>query len=388
MTETELEDDSQSPGFQFAVGFQSMHDLNDKLLAINYSKQFVQQFKCPPINRYFFCRQTNSAQQFYTFSCLSSFLLNQLNPNVVINVEDFEDPNLTIDTIINASNDFIDISFYNNNRNKFKVGFGQEIINFLNDLINKVINNYNNNNINTNSNGIVIKGFDETNDEDINEDINSDEVNAILLEEEQYDYNLIDDKPQEDEDIDQKKDNQIMKSECDINEWKIEVERVLPQLRVKMINKSAENEWRNHYNSVSVNHLNMKSLCEQTFTSIQTLLNELRLNDDKINSREKYLKQQLEHILEEWIAIRLRVIKMRDEYSSVSSGVVLKSSQLAELSQLIETMKQDMELFSNKMTDSSPLIVAKRAKDNLKQELNSIELRIGVAIQTLIINNK
>ena len=132
----------------------------------------------------------------------------------------------------------------------------------------------------------------------------------------------------------------------------------------------------------------MKTLCEQTFGSIQTLLNDLRINDEKINSREKYLRQQLEHIIEEWVSIRSQVLKLRDNYSAVSSGVVLKSSQLAEVSQFIDSMKQEMELYSNKMTDSSPLTVAKRAKDSIKQELNSVELRIGVAVQTLIINNK
>jgi len=306
-----------------------------------------------------------------------------LNPNIVINVEDFDEPNVTIDTIINSSKDFIDITVYNNNRNKLRVGFGQEIINLLNDLVNKLIENSQ-----IKSTEIVIKGTDDLNDEDINEDINSDEINAVLLEDDQYDYTMIDDKREDEEEVEEKRDNQIMKSDCDLNEWKIEVERVLPQLRVKMINKNAENEWRNHYNLVLVNYENMKTLSEHTFGSIQSLLAELRINDEKITSREKYLRQQLEHVIEEWIAIRLRVIKMRDEYSSVSSGVVTKSSQLAEISQSIEGMKQDMELFSNKMTDSSPLIVAKRAKESIKQELNAIELRIGVAVQTLINNNK
>ena len=390
MTDREVEDDTQSPGYQFAILFQSMHDLNDKLLSIEYAKDFVRQYNCPPISRYYFCRQTNSAQQFYTFSALSSFLLSKLNPNIRINIEDFDDSNTTINTIIESAKHFIDVNNVKNNPNKLKVGFGFEIISVLNDLIDKVIENERNKDMDNKTNVIVIKGCDDFTDENISEELTSDEINATILEEEDYDFNIINNKQEiiEEELIESRADNSIMKSDMDLNEWKIEVERVLPQLKVRVHNKNVDNEWRTHYNSVSVNHSKMKTLCEQTFGSIQTLLNDLRINDEKINSREKYLRQQLEHIIEEWVSIRTQVLKLRDNYSAVSSGVVHKSSQLAEVSQMIDNMKQEMELYSNKMTDSSPLTVAKRAKDNIKQELNAIELRIGVAVQTLIINNK
>ena len=359
-----MEDDSQSPGYQFAILFQSMHDLNDKLLSIEYTKEFVRQYNCPPISRYYFCRQTNSAQQFYTFSALSSFLLAKLSPNIAINVEDFDDPNTTINTIIDSAKNFININGVKNNPNKLKLGFGSEIISLLNELVDKVIENERNKDMDNNMSGVVIKGCDDFTDENISEDLTSDEINATLLEEEDYDYNLIENKQEiiEEELIENRSDDSIMKSDMDLNEWKIEVERVLPQLKVRVDNKNVDNEWRTHYNSVSVNHSKMKTLCEQTFGSIQTLLNDLRINDEKINSREKYLRQQLEHIIEEWVSIRSQVSKLRDNYSSVSSGVVQKSSQLAEVSQMIENMKQEMELFGNKMTDSSPLTVAKRAK--------------------------
>ena len=130
----------------------------------------------------------------------------------------------------------------------------------------------------------------------------------------------------------------------------------------------------------------MSSLSDQTLAAIRALMGELKANDEKINSREKYLKQQLEHVIEEWVSIRSQVVRLRENYSQVSSGVVTKSGQLAEASQQIEQMKQEMELYSNKMTDSSPLSVAKKARETIKQELNAIELRIGVAVQTLIIS--
>jgi hypothetical protein len=56
------------------------------------------------------------------------------------------------------------------------------------------------------------------------------------------------------------------------------------------------------------------------------------------------------------------------------------------MSQEVDGMKQDMESTGNQMTDSSPLLTTKRAKEVLKEELTAIELRIGVAVQTLIVN--
>ena len=189
MTDKEVEDDTQSPGYQFAILFQSMHDLNDKLLSIDYSKEFVRQYNCPPISRYYFCRQTNSAQQFYTFSALSSFVLSKLSPDIKINVEDFDDPNITINTIIDSAKNFIEINGLKNNANKLRLGFGSEIISFLNDLMNKVIENQRNKQNNEN-NGIVIKGSEDFADENITEELTSDEINATVLEEDEYDYNM------------------------------------------------------------------------------------------------------------------------------------------------------------------------------------------------------
>ncbi|XP_054163753.1 intraflagellar transport protein 57 homolog [Oppia nitens] len=361
-----------------------MHDLNDKLFSIDYQKEFVRQYKCPPINRYYFCRQTNSGQQFYTFCSLSSFLLQKLNANIKINVEEFDDPNVTINNIIESAKNFIDVTIYYNNANKLRLGFGHEVITLLNNLIDKVIDSNDKNNDN-----IIIKGCDDFNDENVLEELTSDDINAIDLVDEDYDYNLEGDKLEiKEEELDDIRgdiqDVSIMKSDMDLNEWKVEVERVLPQLRIRIDRKNMDNEWRTHYNLLSTNYKQMKIYCDQTFGSIDTLLYDLRTNEEKVNSREKYLKQQLEDVIEEFVSVRSKVSKLRDDYSLVSSGVVEKSSQLAEVTQMIDSMKQEMELYGNQMTDSSPLIVAKKAKEVLKEELNAIELQIGVAVQTLI----
>ena len=188
MTEKDAEDDTQSPGHHFSALFQSMHDLTDKLLAIDYSKEFSRQYKCPPVSRYFFCRQTNAGQQFYSFSALAAFLLDRLRTEKPINVEDFDDPNVAINSILESAKNFIDVSLYANSANKLRLGFGHEVIGLLTALANRIIDTT----IKTKENRIAIKGCDDFNDENIAEDFGSDEINATILEEEDYDYQLKD----------------------------------------------------------------------------------------------------------------------------------------------------------------------------------------------------
>ncbi len=60
------------------------------------------------------------------------------------------------------------------------------------------------------------------------------------------------------------------------------------------------------------------------------------------------------------------------------------TADLASKSDDIESLKTQMADRNQSMTDTSPLRLIKQALQNLKNEIKQMELRIGVASQTLL----
>ncbi|KAJ6222593.1 hypothetical protein RDWZM_001138 [Blomia tropicalis] len=389
-------DDHENSSAQLVSLFQAMYDLHDKLLAIDYDKEFVTQYKCPSINRYYFVKQGNVAQQFFAFCSLSSYLINKLTNKNDFKVDGFDDPNLTIDKILNASQSFVDISNYVNVRQKFKQGHGYEVIGLLNKLVDKVCLEK----LSSNQNGQVkvtfygADGIEIQIDEEDDDDMDA-EDNEIELEEEFADYIIVDDGNIEEDNWDEpnvtdSRENAMIIAKTDLTEWKLELERILPQLNARHLGQSMyqsgayDNEWRLHYKAALVQKSNISKVFGQTCSMVGQLSGDIKQALDKIETKENYLRENSSTILAEWSTVRDRANKLSVAYESVNKEIRDKSERLTELNDEDRTTKQAIEEYSLKMTDSSPLVEAKKAREHLKQELVNINLQIGVAIQTLV----
>ncbi|KAH9415795.1 intraflagellar transport 57 [Dermatophagoides pteronyssinus] len=391
---------------------EKMRQLNEKLLALDYSREFVSNYKCPPIHRYFFCKQINQAQQFFAFCCLSSYLLSKLNNGrQEIKVDSFDDPNLTIDKIIGASQPYGigDVS-----KNRLKIGYGAEVITLLSILTDKLFSErYQNQEANIE---IIVRSGDgsrieveEDDDEDYIED--EDQENEIVLEEEFEDYletesDLVvhdgDDEEWQDTSLEtnqqQLQRQMIQATEIDLSEWKLELERILPQMNAHrfMKNQSKDrmtmfmatndmsNEWRIHLQAARRHHTNIETIFSQTEGMLTKIEAEMKTSMEKIAAKESYLHQNCNTILAEYINVRQRAIELKQSLDQAESELEARSLRLQELNEEDRSTKQSIEEFSLRMTDSSPLAEAKKAREMLKQEMIRISLQIGVAIQILV----
>ena len=391
---------------------EKMRQLNEKLLALDYSREFVSNYKCPPIHRYFFCKQINQAQQFFAFCCLSSYLLSKLNNGrQEIKVDSFDDPNLTIDKIIGASQPYGigDVS-----KNRLKIGYGAEVITLLSILTDKLFSErYQNQEANIE---IIVRSGDgsrieveEDDDEDYIED--EDQENEIVLEEEFEDYletesDLVvhdgDDEEWQDTSLEtnqqQLQRQMIQATEIDLSEWKLELERILPQMNAHrfMKNQSKDrmtmfmatndmsNEWRIHLQAARRHHTNIETIFSQTEGMLTKIETEMKTSMEKIAAKESYLHQNCNTILAEYINVRQRAIELKQSLDQAESELEARSLRLQELNEEDRSTKQSIEEFSLRMTDSSPLAEAKKAREMLKQEMIRISLQIGVAIQILV----
>ncbi|NXF51906.1 IFT57 protein, partial [Oceanites oceanicus] len=155
---------------------------------------------------------------------------------------------------------------------------------------------------------------------------------------------------------DSAKQEEILQSTTDAAEWNLEVERVLPQLKVmvRTDNKVCEN-------GIACVRMVIEGYLDK-------LHNEISRTLEKINSREKYINNQLEHLVQEYR----------------SAQALLKKKIYFKITEVLERVKQETEEKGSSMTDGAPLVKIKQALTKLKQETIQMDIQIGVMEHTLL----
>ncbi|XP_054927364.1 intraflagellar transport protein 57 homolog isoform X3 [Dermacentor andersoni] len=291
--------DEVGPG-QAYLPFVVMEDLLDKLKLINYDTEFTTQFKIKPISRHYFAVPTNPGEQFYIFSSLAAWLIQQAGIEFETPQES-DDPNTTISNILDVLRNMgtaIDFP-----PSRLKQGWGEHVIFVLDHLADKALRKKHF------AWKTLLPPEEQLEEEAVVDD--AAEVTLEKIEEEMMEEQAADDEDDDDGpvmDLDGlrtlsagrlggsshlNKPEDILQSTVDSAEWKLEVERVLPQLRVTV-------------------------------------------------------------------------------------------QPDAKITEELEQIKQEMEERGSSMTDGTPLVNIRKALTRLKTEITQMDVRIGVAVHTLL----
>ncbi|KAK3107866.1 hypothetical protein FSP39_023899, partial [Pinctada imbricata] len=178
------------------------------------------------------------------------------------------------------------------------------------------------------------------------------------------------------------KPEEILESTTDAAAWKLEVERVLPQLKVTI--RTDNKDWRIHVEQMHQHKDGIETSLTETKSYLDKLHDEITRTLEKINSREKYINNQLEHLLAEFRAAQEQLSETKERYRQASGGVTERSRMLAEISEELERVKMEMEDRGSSMTDGAPLVKIKQSIQSLKKENTQMDIRIGVVEHVLL----
>lgn len=149
----------------------------------------------------------------------------------------------------------------------------------------------------------------------------------------------------------QERNFELTSGNVDEESWKLELERVLPQLKVTV--RSDGHDWRSHLDQMK----NLRNTMEESFGGTKNQLEKMHKDIstalDKIANREKYLNRDLEPVLEEYRLLQDQLSKVKDTYKSISVGVTERNRELARLTDTLDIIKQQMEERGSSMTDGS-----------------------------------
>lgn len=214
--------------------FVKMEHLMDKLKLLNYEQEFCKKLKFKPFPRHYFALPTNPGEQFYAFTNLAVWLLNACGKRLE-QPQEYDDPNATIATII-AEGKELGIAT-NFPPAKLKSGAGEHVCSVLNDLAEHALEA-------THFSWKRPVYQDEGTQDEVIRDESSELSLSKLEEEVQEDANDSEDEGAVFLDLTglkQSKEPQneatlklegALESTVDAQEWRLEVERVLPSLKV------------------------------------------------------------------------------------------------------------------------------------------------------------
>ncbi|GIY13005.1 intraflagellar transport protein 57 homolog [Caerostris extrusa] len=375
------------PGYAYMI-YVLMESLLDKLKLLNYDTEFSQEFKMKNINRHYFALQTNPGEQFFMFSSLAAWLIRKCGIKFET-PQEFDDPNGTVASILEQVKQ-MEIDFP---PSKLKQGWGEQVIFVLSRLADHALKkqafNW--------KRPIILPEDDDGNDSVL--DTDDSEVTLEKIEEEMI-AEAYEEEDSEDEgeilDLEalrnlsianqdkgeKSKPDEVMESNMDAMEWKLEVERVMHQLKVTVRNDSRD--WRSHLDQIRQHRKNIDETMSTTKSQLDKLYTDISRSLEKIGSREKYLNNQLEQLVLEYRTAQDQLSQVREQYKSVSGGVTERSRTLSQITEELDQVKQEMDERGSNMTDGKPLVNIRKALSKLKVELSQMDVRIGVASHTLL----
>lgn len=370
-------------GSVFMNTFILMEELLDKLKLLNYEKEFCQDWGFRAFSRHYFAVATNSGEQFFAFTNIVAWLLNQCGKSFE-RPQEFDDPNATISEILNLSRSLgITVDFP---PAKLKSGHGEQVIYLVNKLCDEALK----------SQMFSWKRPEYVEEEETEENIVEDDAELTIdklndelaeeVEEEAEDEeNYLDLSGMKQQNFGNDfgtKPESMLESNVDVNEWKLEIERVLPLLKVHI--RADNKDWRNHYEQMQQYSNGISQTLQETQSQLDKLHQEISKTLEKVASREKYINNQLEGKIQDFRAKQDNLAVLKEKYNQSSGGVTELTQQLSQITDELEQVKIQMDERGTNMTDAGPLVRIKQALSKLKQESIEMDLEIGVLEHALL----
>ncbi|XP_071445223.1 intraflagellar transport protein 57 homolog [Hetaerina americana] len=359
-----------------------MEEVIYKLAVLNYQKEYVRDLQMKPLNRHYFALASNPMEQFFSFTSLCAWLIRKMGKSFD-QPQEYDDPNSTISSILECVREKgVAITFP---PSKLKQGYGENVVFILDKLADEALK----------ASNITWKKPIIPPEPDIIEGVSDDETELVLekIEEELAAVYSDDDDPETvDHDIlalrgfgkelSHPEKPGVLESKVSVNEWKLEVERVLTQLKVTI--KPDPRDWMYHLSDMHRYQGNMKDAFQPSKVNLEKLFSDISHSMEKIGLREKYLNNELESSIAEFSTLQRQLTEAQEAYNAACTSISNHSQMLSQLTEELDLVKQETEERGSSMTDGTPLVNIKKALAQLRSEIALQDVRLGISEHCLL----
>eukprot|EP00064_Thunnus_orientalis_P022044 superscaffoldBa00007101_g22224 len=350
------EEEDRGPGAAHQV-FVVMECLLEKLKVLNYEEDVLAKHNMKNLSRHYFVSSpylaSNPGEQFYMFTIIAAWLINAAG-RPFTEPQEYDEPNATVSNILAELRAFgVKVDFP---PSKLKSGSGEFVCFVLDRLAEEALKR---------------RGFsfrrptyptETTEEESVIED--DAELTLSKVEEE-----MIEEPDDEEENV---MDLEALKLRTTHTDWRVHVDQM-----------------HQHRDGIKSSLKDAKVRSLTRFTAAMTsyldkLQEDIGKTLEKVSSREKYINNQLEHLIQEYRSAQAKLSEAKERYQQASGGVTERTRVLAEISEELEKVKQEMEEKGSSMSDGAPVVKIKQSLTKLKQEIVQMDVRIGVVEHTLL----
>ncbi|XP_014854602.1 PREDICTED: intraflagellar transport protein 57 homolog isoform X1 [Poecilia mexicana] len=379
------EEEDRGPGAAHR-GFVMMEDLLEKLKLLNYEEEVLVKHNMKSLTRHYFVSSpylaSNPGEQFYMFTIIAAWLINVAGRRFT-EPQEYDEPNATVSNILAELRAFgVKVDFP---PSKLKSGSGEFVCFVLDRLAEEALKNR----------GFTFRRPNYPAENTEEESVMDDDAELTLSKVEEEMIEEADDEEENVMDLEalklrnahaeaepSSKPDDILESTVDAAEWRLEVERVLPQLKVTI--RTDHKDWRIHLDQMHQHRDGIKTSLKDTKSYLDKLQEDIGKTLEKVSSREKYINNQLEPLIQEYRNAQARLSEAKERYRQASVGVMARTRVLAEISEELDKVKQEMEDKGSSMSDGAPVVKIKQSLTKLKQEVVQMDVRIGVVEHTLL----
>ncbi|XP_054625397.1 intraflagellar transport protein 57 homolog isoform X2 [Dunckerocampus dactyliophorus] len=378
------EEDERGPGAPHQV-FVLMEALLEKLKVLNYEEELLSKHNMKTLSRHYFVSSpylvSNPGEQFYMFTIMAAWLINVCGRSFSKPQED-DEPTATVSNILAELRAFgLKVDFP---PSKLKSGSGEHVCFVLDKLADEALRR---------------RGFsfkrpnyptESTEEESVMEDdaeLSLNKVEEFMEEPDEDEENLVDLealtlKSSLTEAATAAKPDNILQSTVDVAAWNLEVERVLPLLKVTI--RTDNKDWRIHLDQMHQHQDGIQSSLQEAKSYLDKVQEDISKTLEKVSSREKYINKQLEDVISEYRDAQAKLSEGRERYQLASRVVAQRTRVLAEISEELEKVKQEMEERGSSMSDGAAVVKIKQSVSKLKQEIMKMDVRVGVVEHMLL----
>ncbi|XP_014891619.1 intraflagellar transport protein 57 homolog [Poecilia latipinna] len=379
------EEEDRGPGAAHR-GFVMMENLLEKLKLLNYEEEVLVKHNMKSLTRHYFVSSpylaSNPGEQFYMFTIIAAWLINVAGRRFT-EPQEYDEPNATVSNILAELRAFgVKVDFP---PSKLKSGSGEFVCFVLDHLAEEALKNR----------GFTFRRPNYPSENTEEESVMDDDAELTLSKVEEEMIEEADDEEENVMDLEalklrnahaeaepSSKPDDILESTVDAAEWRMEVERVLPQLKVTI--RTDHKDWRIHLDQMHQHRDGIKTSLKDTKSYLDKLQEDIGKTLEKVSSREKYINNQLEPLIQEYRNAQARLSEAKERYRQASVGVMARTRVLAEISEELDKVKQEMEDKGSSMSDGAPVVKIKQSLTKLKQEVVQMDVRIGVVEHTLL----
>ncbi|XP_030242775.1 intraflagellar transport protein 57 homolog isoform X2 [Drosophila navojoa] len=164
----------------------------------------------------------------------------------------------------------------------------------------------------------------------------------------------------------------------DQQEWRLELERVLPQLKVFV--KADARDWRTHISQMETLNTSIANVAETTQTQLKKLHSEFTFSLEKIESREKHLNNELQQLIQQYKELSIELSTVQYAQTQIQDESEKQMNQLSEVMAEQELKKQEMERRGQVMSDGSSVQQIKKAIAKLKDDIAQLNLEVALLV--------